>query len=121
MAKGNVFLKQNFQYFDKLDPDKTYTSGWGSTSRQLGEADRRLHGALSTTAEDSEGNFYVLSVYRDRRETGHAEFINDGFMATRTCRLVICENNQFQSTLVQEVLKDYPRIPIEGASPTSTR
>jgi predicted phage terminase large subunit-like protein len=28
--------------------------------------------------------------------------------------LVICENQMFQSTLVQTVMRDYPRIPIEG-------
>ena len=28
--------------------------------------------------------------------------------------LVICESQQFQSTLIQEVMRDYPRIPIEG-------
>jgi predicted phage terminase large subunit-like protein len=28
--------------------------------------------------------------------------------------LVICESQQFQSTLIQEVMRDYPFIPIEG-------
>jgi predicted phage terminase large subunit-like protein len=113
LAKGNIFLKQNFQHFDRLDPGKSYTIRMGidlaSSGRQSADFTAR-----TVTAEDGEGNFYVLSVYRDRRETGHAEFVNDGFMAYPNMALVICENNQFQSTLVQGVMRDYPRIPIEG-------
>lgn len=65
-------------------------------------------------AEDDDGNFYVLSIYRDKRETHHAEFIYDGWSAYDSMALVICESQQFQSTLIQEVMRDYPRIPIEG-------
>jgi len=113
LAKGNIFLKANFQYFDKLDPEKGYTIRMGvdlaSSEKQTADFTARV-----TTAEDDRGNFYVISVYQDRRATGHASFINDGFMAHQNLALVICENNQFQSTLVREVMSDYPRIPIEG-------
>jgi predicted phage terminase large subunit-like protein len=53
-------------------------------------------------------------VVRDKRETHHAEFIQEGWMAYTDMDLVICESQQFQSTLIQEVMRDYPRIPIEG-------
>jgi predicted phage terminase large subunit-like protein len=113
LAKGNIFLKQNFQYYDKLDPEKFYSTRMGidlaSSERQTADYTARV-----VTAEDDEGNFYVMSVYRDRRETGHTEFVNDGYTAFPSMSLVLCENNAFMSTLVQGVMKEYPRIPIEG-------
>jgi predicted phage terminase large subunit-like protein len=113
LMEGNVFLKRNFQYYKKLEPEKHYTVRMGvdlaSSTRETADFTARL-----TTAEDEDGNFYVISAYRDRRETGHAAFVNDGFLAAPNVSLVIVENNQFQSTLVQEILSDYPRIPIEG-------
>ena len=113
LMEGNVFLKANFQYYDKLDPEKHYTVRMGidlaSSTRETADFTARV-----TTTEDEEGNFYVNSVYRDRRETRHAEFVNDGYMAAPNVSIVIVENNQFQSTLIQEILRDYPRIPIEG-------
>ena len=78
------------------------------------EKERADYTARVTSAEDDDGNFYVLSVARDKRETHHAEFVNDGWMAYPDMSLVICESQQFQSTLIQEVMRDYPRIPIEG-------
>jgi len=118
LLEGNIFLKQNFRYFEKLDPGRGFTLRMGidlaSSERQTADYTARV-----ITAEDDEGNFYVLSVYRDRRETGHAEFVNDGFMAYQNISIVLVEKNSFQSTLVQEVLRDYPRIPIEG-KPTDT-
>jgi predicted phage terminase large subunit-like protein len=78
------------------------------------ERERADFTARVTTAEDEEGNFYVLSVYRDKREAHHAEFVLDGWMAYSHMALVIVESQQFQSTLIQEVMADYPRIPIEG-------
>ena len=39
------------------------------------EKERADYTARVTTAEDDDGNFYVLSVVRDKRETHHAEFI----------------------------------------------
>jgi predicted phage terminase large subunit-like protein len=101
LMAGNVFRKEYFQYFDMLDPDKRYTIRMG-VDLASSEKERADFTARVTTAEDDEGNFYVLSVARDKRET-HPEM-----------DLVICENQQFQSTLIQEVMRDYPRIPIEG-------
>lgn len=113
LAKGNVFQRSNFDYFDKLDPTKQYTVRMGvdlaSSEKQSADFTAR-----ATTAEDEDGNFYVLAVYRDRRAAEHEDFIRDGWAAHQEMALVITENNQFQSTLVQRVMKEYPRIPIEG-------
>lgn len=114
LMSGNIFLKRNFQYFNQLPEGRSFIIRMG-IDLASSERERADYTSRTITAEDSEnGDFYVLSVYRDRRETGHAEFINDGHMAYPAMGLVICENNQFQSTLIQEVLRDYPRIPIEG-------
>ena len=113
LMEGNIFLSRNFRYFGALDPAKTYTMRMGidlaSSEKQTADYTARV-----TTAEDEDGNFFVLAVYRDRRETGHATFVNDGFMAFQQISIVLVEKNAFQSTLVQEVMADYPRIPIEG-------
>lgn len=110
LMSGNVFPGK-FSYFDELPEGCTIRMGIDLASSEKERADFT---ARVTTAEDSEGNFYVLSVVRDRRETHHAEFIHEGWLAYPDMDLVICENQQFQSTLVQTVMQDYPRIPIEG-------
>jgi len=74
-----------------------------------------------TTAQDvcpdgcsNRGIYFVLSSYRDRRESHHADFIRDGWLAYPNIGLVIVESQQYQSTLIQEVMETYPKIPIEG-------
>lgn len=113
LMAGNVFRKEWFQYFDTLPADKRFTIRMG-VDLASSEKERADFTARATVAEDDDGNFYVLSIYRDKRETHHAEFIYDGWSAYDSMALVICESQQFQSTLIQEVMRDYPRIPIEG-------
>jgi predicted phage terminase large subunit-like protein len=112
LMQGNIF-RRPFKYFDQLDPSKRYTIRMG-VDLASSERERADYTARVTIAEDGEGNFYVLSTYRDKRETHHAEFVYDGWMAFSHMNLVICESQQFQSTLIQEVMREYPRIPIEG-------
>jgi len=113
LAKGNVFQKDNFQYYEKLDPDRPYTIRMG-IDLASSEKESADFTARCITAEDDEGNFYVMAVYRDRRATDHEEFVRDGWAAFPEMALVLTENNQFQSTLIQRVMREYPRIPIEG-------
>lgn len=112
LMSGNVF-RRPFDYFDTLDPEQSYTIRMG-VDLASSEKERADYTARVTTAEDDNGNFYVLSVVRDRRESHHAEFVYDGWLAHPDMSLVICESQQFQSTLIQQVMNDYPRIPIEG-------
>jgi predicted phage terminase large subunit-like protein len=113
LMEGNIFRGANFQYFTTLDPEKQYTIRMGidlaSSEKQSADFTARV-----VTAEDTDGNYYILSAYRDRRESRHAEFVYDGWAAYPSMGLVRCENQQFQSTLVQEIMRDYPKIPIEG-------
>ena len=115
LMSGNVFPRMPMpdeQYFHTL-PEGNYTLRMG-IDLASSEKESADYTARAITAEDERGNFYVLSAYRDRRETHHSEFINDGFTAYPEIDLVVCENNQFQSTLIQTVMEDYPRIPITG-------
>lgn len=118
LLAGNVFPSK-FQYVDALPEGHSYTIKMG-VDLASSEKERADYTARVVSAEDvcsecpRKGFFYVLSAIRDRRETHHAEFIHDGWLAFPELGLVICENQQFQSTLIQEVMTDYPRIPIEG-------
>lgn len=114
LMKGNVFhpLPPD-HYFSTLPEGRRYTYRMG-VDLASSEKERADFTARVVSAQDDEGNFFVLSAYRDKREDHHAEFIYDGYLAYPEIDLVICENNQFQSTLIKTVMKDYPQVPIEG-------
>ena len=117
LMEGNVFKSSDWQasdfYFEHLPPDRTYTVRMG-VDLASSEKERADWTARATVAEDNYGDFWVLSIYRDKRESGHAEFVRDGWEAYPQMGLVIIENQQFQSTLIQEIMEDYPHIPVEG-------
>lgn len=110
---GNVFPKLASHYYFTELPEGNYTYKMGidlaSSEKESADFTARV-----VTAVDDNGHFWVLHAYRDKRETGHAEFVADGFAAFPQVNLVIVENNQFQSTLIQHVMRDYAGIPIEG-------
>lgn len=119
LLEGNIFHGP-FDHFTTLPEGHKYTLRMG-VDLASSIRERADFTARGTTAEDvclgecpNKGNFYVLSAYRDRRESHHAEFIHDGWLAYPHIGLVIVESQQFQSTLVQEVMETYPKIPIEG-------
>jgi len=111
LTAGDVFPSR-FEYFDEL-PEGRLIIRMG-VDLASSEKERADYTARVTTAEDEQGNFYVLSAYRDKRSTHHAEFVHDGWLAYPAMDLVVVESQQFQSTLIQEVMREYPRIPIEG-------
>jgi predicted phage terminase large subunit-like protein len=119
LLQGNIFHGP-FDHFTTLPESHNYSLRMGvdlaSSIRERADFTARV-----TTAEDVcknecplKGTFYVLSSYRDRRESHHAEFIHDGWLAYPSIGIVIVESQQFQSTLVQEVMESYPKIPILG-------
>jgi predicted phage terminase large subunit-like protein len=117
LMEGNIFRSADWKrddfYFDALPTDRKYTIRMG-VDLASSEKQRADFTARGTVAEDEKGDFWILSVYQDKRESGHAEFIRDGWQVYPQMDLVRVENQQFQSTLVQEVMEDYPYIPIEG-------
>lgn len=116
LMEGNIFKSADWQadsfYFDQLPPGK-YVVKMG-VDLASSERERADFTARGTVAMDQDGDFWILSVYRDKRESGHAEFVYDGWAAYQNLDLVLVENQQFQSTLIQEVMEDYPWIPVQG-------
>lgn len=113
LMQGNVFSSRYFQYFDTLPTDRTYTVRMGvdlaSSTKESADYTARV-----ITAEDEDGNLFVLSYHADRIATGHADFIHNGWSAYPNVDAVIVENQQFQSTVITEVMRMYPRIPVQG-------
>lgn len=119
LLEGNIFHGP-FDHFTELPSAHQYTLRMG-VDLASSIRERADFTARATTAEDvcpegcpNRGMFFVLSAYRDRRESHHAEFIYEGWLAYSSIGLVIVESQQFQSTLIQEVMETYPRIPIQG-------
>jgi predicted phage terminase large subunit-like protein len=114
LMAGNIFKRlHDDYYFSVLPADKKYTIRMG-VDLASSERERADYTARVTTAEDEDGNFYILSVVRDKRETHHAEFVMDGWIAHPDMALILIESQQFQSTLIQQLARDYPRLPVEG-------
>lgn len=70
--------------------------------------------ARVTAAEDDQGNFYVMRTRRDKIAAGHPEFIVAGYEETPGIALVKIENNQFQSTVVAQLARDHPQLPVSS-------
>ena len=119
LLQGNIF-RGPFQHFETLPEGHRHTKKMGidlaSSERERADFTARTTTAMDICGKECplNGSYYVLSAYRDKRESHHAEFVYDGWLAYPDIDLVICESIQFQSTLIQEVMSDYPQIPIEG-------
>lgn len=112
LMEGNIFRKQDFQYFNVLPEGKyIYRMGVDLASSTKERADFT---ARVVTAEDQQGNFWVLAVRREKLASGHAQFVKDGYDIYPNIEMVVVENQQYQSTLIEEIMRDYPRIPIRG-------
>jgi predicted phage terminase large subunit-like protein len=112
LMAGNVFRRDYFQYFDTLPEGKNYRIRMG-VDLASSEKERADWTARCTVAEDEDFNHYVLSYYRDKRETNHASFVMDGWAAYPQMERVIIESQQFQSVLVQELLNN-SSMPVVG-------
>jgi predicted phage terminase large subunit-like protein len=112
LAEGQIFKREWFQWFDHLDASRNYTFTMG-VDLASSERERADFTARVVIAEDEDNNHYVMSVYRDKRETRHREFVLDGAAAYPKLSKIVIENNQFQSTLVQDLLAT-TKLPIVG-------
>ena len=114
LMSGNIFLRQWYErnYFRELPKNKKYRFKMGvdlATSERQ-EAD---YTARVTIAEDEDLNVYILSVVREKRATGHRNFVIDGAAVYPQIERILIENNQFQSALVQDLLNT-TRLPVIG-------
>ena len=123
LMAGNVFRSDDWKgdnfYFEDLPAGHAYSLKMGidlaSSEKQRADFTARIVTAHDQCLECTrKGHLYVLHAYRDKRETGHEEFVHDGWQAFPAIGLVRIEKQQFQSTLVQGVMKRYPFIPVEG-------
>jgi predicted phage terminase large subunit-like protein len=112
LMEGNVFRRQWFQHFSHLPEGRSYTYKMG-VDLASSEKESADYTARAVVAEDDQYNTYVLSVYRDRRETGHRQFVIDGFNAFPDVSRIVVESNQFQSALVKEIINTTP-LPVVG-------
>jgi predicted phage terminase large subunit-like protein len=121
LLEGNIF-KGPFDHFDLLPEGHLYSGKMGvdlaSSEKQAADFTARVTTFRDACSAGSpctqRGEFFVMSAYRDKRESHHAEFVFDGWSAYPTISLVLIESQQFQSTLIQTVMEDYPQIPVEG-------
>lgn len=117
LMEGNIFKSSDWRsedfYFQQIPEDRRLITRMG-VDLASSERERADFTARAVVSADQFGDYWIQSVYRDKRESGHAEFIRDGWEAYPRMGLVRVENQQFQSVLIQEVMEDYPWIPIEG-------
>jgi predicted phage terminase large subunit-like protein len=111
LAAGNIFNPDDFQYFKRLPEGHEYTIRMG-VDLASSTKERADYTARVTTAEDEEGNFYVLSYHRDKIATGHSQFVVDGWTTYPNMAAVMIEKVQYQSTLIEELMRDHSKIPV---------
>jgi predicted phage terminase large subunit-like protein len=112
LRDGTIFRREWFQYYDRLPEDREYTITMG-IDLASSERERADYTARAIVAEDEDHNHYIMSVYRTKIETGHRGFVIDGFNAAPKMSRIVIENNQFQSTLVQDLLNT-TALPVVG-------
>jgi len=114
LMEGNIFSRHWFRSFDSLPAGRRYEYKMG-VDLASSEKQRADFTAIATVAQDDLGNTFVLDVVRSKMETGHRQFVVDAFLRdpTHPVSRVIVENNQFQSTLVAELLKT-TTLPVVG-------
>lgn len=118
LLSGDMWKKSYYQYYGTLggDPDKELPPNVRTKRMGVDLAssirERADFTARVTSAEDDEGNFYVMRTRRDKIAVGHPEFIVDGYEETPGIALVKIENNQFQSTVVAQLVRDNPQLPV---------
>jgi phage terminase large subunit-like protein len=110
MMTGDVFRREWFRYVDKLpDTGLTFRMGVDLASSTKERADFT---AYVITAQDQMGNFYVAEANRAKISGGHARWVARAFDGFPGISTVVIENNQFQSTLISQLMEEYPHIPV---------
>jgi predicted phage terminase large subunit-like protein len=113
LMEGNVFRKDWFKHFDPESIIKKQLRWKMGVDLASSEKQRADFTARVVIAEDNDRNTYVFSVVRDKIETGHRGFVIDGYNAYPKIDKIIVENNQFQSSLVAELLSSTD-LPVVG-------
>lgn len=110
--EGLLFKREWFDYFDELPNDRRYKLTMG-VDLASSERERADWTARVIVAEDEQHHHWVLGSYRVKTETGHRQFVKDGFTAFPGISRAVIETNQHQSTLVQDLLNE-TNLPVVG-------
>jgi len=115
LMAGNIFRREWFanKYFNELpfkESGYTWTMGVDLASSEKERAD---YTARVIVAKDDENNCYVWTVNRAKIETGHREFVIDGFNTFPLISRIVVENNQFQGAFVKDLINS-TSLPIVG-------
>ncbi len=122
ILKGDLFDKRDFvpygtatgdPYEELPDPENfTIRMGGDLASSLKQRAD--FTAAVTSAEEKGTGHFYVMKAERTKIAEDHATYFWNQFQRTQDIALVLIENQQFQSTVVQNILTMYPRMPVVG-------
>jgi predicted phage terminase large subunit-like protein len=117
LMEGDIFRSAWFQHIPTLPSinDGPYTIRMGvdlaSSTKQ-----RADWTACVTTAEDPMGNFYVLDYDRTKISAGHDRWVYEQWLKQSRLwshvDLVMIESVQFQSTLIGQMLENFPMVPV---------
>jgi phage terminase large subunit-like protein len=114
LMEGDVFQSRHFQYVDRL-PDRPMTIRMG-VDLATSTKERADWTACVVTAEDDEGNFFVLDFDRVKIASGHDKWIYDRWAAMSAkwgyVSLVPIESVQAQSMVVEDMFNRFPEVPV---------
>jgi len=119
VISGDLFQRHWYQYYGtphgdprgELPDGRSYTTRLG-IDLASSVKERADFTAAITTAEDRDGNFFVMREHRDKIGAGHSDYIAMRYSETPGIGSVPIESVQFQSTIVAEMMDQYPRIPV---------
>lgn len=116
LMEGNMIHAEHFKWFSTLPEGHRFTVRMGidlaSSEKETADFTARV-----TTAEDEDGNFYVLSYHRERLSSGHAQFVANGWSVYPQMDAIIVEKVAYQSTLITELMRDFSHLPVMGGPP----
>ena len=115
---GDTFQRAWFKHclYSEMPPG-SYTVRMG-VDLASSERERADYTAITITAEHADtGDYYVLDAFREKMVAGHGAWLAGHYDEPpfhRNIGAVLIENTQFQSTLVAEMKRTYPKMPILG-------
>ena len=114
LMEGDVFQSRHFKYVDHL-PDRPLTLRLG-VDLATSTRERADWTACVLTAEDEEGNFFVLDYDRVKIASGHDKWIFDRWRTYSAkwghIALVPIESVQAQSMVVADMFNRFPEVPV---------
>lgn len=115
LMAGDVFQSRHFKYIDAMPTDRPLTLRMG-VDLATSTRERADWTACVLSAEDDDGNYYVLDYDRVKIASGHDRWIYDRWKAY--CEkwgyvgLVAIEAVQHQTTVVTDMFERYSEVPV---------